>query len=258
MGADDALVESTREGSVGDEEIDGLNECFNQLSATTATILRDQKSCTVQTKPSTPDLINIEGEVPGFGDGDQLSSSTLSLEGYDEESLIQVLDQSLFTFLEGGEAVSTDDALAALGGDDSEVVSTDDALAAIGGDDSEAVSPDDALAALSGDDSEAPAESPAAPAPASSGMQAKVEKIRHLNVGADVILAERQMDFEQLLTLNVGSVVEFWKPCDEPADLSLGNSVCANGEIVISSDQHFGLRVLELAPEKRVYQKGIH
>ena len=31
MGADDSLIDSTREGSLGDEELDALNEAFNQL-----------------------------------------------------------------------------------------------------------------------------------------------------------------------------------------------------------------------------------
>ena len=80
----------------------------------------------------------------------------------------------------------------------------------------------------------------------------------HLKVKADAVLAERTIEVNQLLTMSIGSVLEFWKPCDAPAELMLGDDPVAAGEVVVSSDQHFCVRVTELAPPKKTYQKGSH
>ena len=223
MGADDALIESTREGSIGAEEIDALNECFNQLSATTATVLRDIKSCDLQIKPGTPERISSDS-IEGFGDGDQISTCELELEGFEKGQLYCIMDASVSAFL-GTEEESAPDV------EDSEESVPE----------AETSEPSPAVAQNNPDTPPGP----------------NLDAIRDLKVSTDVILAERLMDFTQLLKLNVGSVVEFWKPCDHPAELSLGNTSYAAGEIVISQDQYFGLRVLELAPSKKTYQKGL-
>lgn len=214
MGADDALIDSTREGELGAEELDALKEAFNQLTATAATILRDQLGCTVNTDMGEVESVELMGALEGFGDGDQAITMGLSLEGYDDGSLFQIVSADLHQALDSAESPAGEDA---------------------------------------------PAESAPATAPEAAqapGSQVDLDAIGHLSVSADLILAERVMDVNNLLTLAVGSVIEFWKPCDHPADLCIQNTPIANGEVVLCQNQHFGLRVLNLAPPRQIYNKG--
>ena len=208
MGTDDDLVKSTRDGNLGADELDALKEAFNQLAATSATVLRDKKSCAVSASVKSLDAIECQGVMEGFGEGDVLIPMTLSLEGYDDGQFFQILSV---------EAVKS-------------LSSTSTAT-------SKAIPP---KAAESSHESTAET----------------IEKIRGLTVHADLILAERDMDVKQLLTLCVGSVIEFWKPCDAPAELCLQNIPVANGEVVLCQNQHFGLRVQTIAPPRNDYQKG--
>jgi flagellar motor switch/type III secretory pathway protein FliN len=210
MGADDALIDSTREGDLGDEEIDALKEGFSQLSATAATILREKLDCTVSAELESIEVKELSGSLDGFGAGDQTNTMMLSLEGYDDGPFYQIFSSSFSDSIEN---------------------------------------------LTSGDANEAAQETraPLAPSHASD-----LSSLAGLNVSADLILAERLMDFKSLLTLAVGSVIEFWKPCDHPADLCIQNTPIANGEIVLCQNQHFGIRVLNLAPKRKVYQKGDH
>jgi flagellar motor switch/type III secretory pathway protein FliN len=205
MGADDALIDSTREGELGAEELDALKEAFNQLSSTTATILRDQLSCTVNVELGELEAIELSDTPEGFGEGDQVSLHTLSLEGYDDGTLFQIFDGALIA---------------------------------------------------SYNNENEPVHESAPTGEKASGSGVDIEALAGLTVSADLILAERTMDFKNLLNLAVGSVIEFWKPCDNPADLCIKNTPIANGEVVLCQNQHFGIRVLNLAPERKVYQKG--
>jgi flagellar motor switch protein FliN/FliY len=209
MGADDALIDSTREGDLGDEEIDALKEGFSQLTATAATIIREKLDCTVNAELEKIEVEELMGAFEGFGGDDQSSNITLSLEGYDDGSLFQIFSSSFCDSIEN-------------------------------------------IAA----DASAEAAEPEAPAAPSAG--ADLNSIAGLTVSADLILAERIMDFKSFLGLTVGSVIEFWKPSDNPADLCIKNTPIANGEIVLCQNQHFGIRVLNLAPPRQVYQKGVH
>ena len=210
MGADDALIDSTREGDLGDEEIDALKEGFSQLSATAATILREKLDCTVSAELESIEVKELSGSLDGFGAGDQTNTMMLSLEGYDDGPFYQIFSSRFSDSIEN---------------------------------------------LASGDPNEAAQE---APAPLAPSHAADLSSLAGLNVSADLILAERLMDFKSLLTLAVGSVIEFWKPCDHPADLCIQNTPIANGEIVLCQNQHFGIRVLNLAPKRKVYQKGAH
>jgi flagellar motor switch/type III secretory pathway protein FliN len=229
MGSDDAMIESTREGDLGDEQLDALNEAFNQLSATSATVLRDKKDCSVNASAKPSDKVDLEGALPDASEEDQATLYTLELEGYDNGSVAQTFSASLMESLDG-ESEEQDDAM--------------DALASLG---------------LDSDDAESSAleESEETPSEDSDPSVDLLLSKGHLKIKADAILAERSMEVSQLLALGIGSVIEFWKPCDDPAELSLGNSPVASGEVVVSQDQHFCLRIVELAPEKRTYQKGI-
>jgi flagellar motor switch/type III secretory pathway protein FliN len=200
MGADDELVNSTRDGDMGDEELDAIKEAFNQLCSTAATVIRDQKDCSVSGSIENPELVEIETSLSG---GETVIPLTLSLEGFEDGTIYQVVSSELQTSL-----------------------------------DTEA----------------APVAEPSASAPAAG--QVDIQKLTGVAVNADLILAERNMDLQQLLTLCVGSVLEFWKPCDAPADLCIQDAPVANGEVVLCANQHFGMRILNLAPPRVVFGKG--
>lgn len=232
MGSDDAMIDSTREGDLGDEQLDALNEAFNQLGATSATILRDKKGCSVSASAKPSEKAELDGSLPDATDEDQATVFTLELEGYDNGSMVQTFTASL---IESFDAESDDDSI--------------DALASLGlGSDDDAEGSD--ADSDSGTTNETSSEDgdPIADLLMSKGK---------LKIKGDVVLAERSMEVSQLLSLGIGSVIEFWKPCDDPAELNLGNSALANGEVVVSQDQHFCLRIMELAPKKRTYQKGV-
>jgi flagellar motor switch/type III secretory pathway protein FliN len=83
-----------------------------------------------------------------------------------------------------------------------------------------------------------------------------LESIKGISVSTDVILAERNMPLSELMKLSQNSIIEFWKPCDNPAELMIQDTVLANGEIV-TADQHFGIRLLEVGPQRLgTFQKG--
>ena len=94
------------------------------------------------------------------------------------------------------------------------------------------------------------------PSPSAPQKQTDLNRLSGISLGADLILAERNMDLENLLTLCVGSVLEFWKPCDAPAELCIQDATVASGEVVLCANQHFGLRVINLAPKRQSYDKG--
>lgn len=241
MGADDSLIDSTRDGDLGADELDALNEAFNQLSATAATVIREKMDCNVTGSTKPTEKLSIESGLPDVNEDDLSVKLTLNLEGYEDGIIVQILSKELHSSLEGGEEAASDE---------------DDLLAML--EDS-----DDAEPESQDSDSEAAAESPStatsppaeeAPAdPLIELLQAKGQ----LKVKADVVLAERSMEVNQLLGMSIGSVIEFWKPCDDPAEMNLGNSPVASGEVVVSSDQHFCIRVTEIAPPKKTYQKGL-
>lgn len=233
MGSDDAMIDSTREGELGDEQLDALNEAFNQLSATSATILRDKKGCSVSASAKASEKVELKGTLPDASDEEQATLYTLELEGYDNGSLVQTFSADLWESLDGESEDESVDALASLGLDGDDDSTTDDA---------ESSAPENSH------DESSDEGNPVADLLMSKGK---------LKIKADVVLAERTMEVSQLLSLGIGSVIEFWKPCDDPAELILANSAVANGEVVVSQDQHFCIRVIELAPPKKTYQKGI-
>lgn len=94
------------------------------------------------------------------------------------------------------------------------------------------------------------------PLPPTPQQPTDLNRLAGISLGADLILAERNMDLENLLTLCVGSVLEFWKPCDAPAELCIQDATVASGEVVLCANQHFGLRVINLAPKRQSYDKG--
>ena len=208
MGADDDLVNSTREGDLGAEELDAIKEAFNQLAATMATVLRDKKSCAVSASVKSLEVRECQGTMEGFGAGDLLIPMTLSLEGYDDAKFFQIVSDEAVKSLSSTSSVSSS------------------------------------------------ASAPKANSHPPESSAESIEKIRGLTVVADLILAERDMDVKQLLTLCVGAVIEFWKPCDSAAELCVQNVPLANGEVVLCQNQHFGLRIQTIAPPKNVYQKG--
>ena len=203
MGADDALIESTREGELGDEEIDALQETFNQLSATFATVLRDSLGISLTAKLESVSKIELDANIESISEDDDIYGHSLELEGYDKEIFYQVIPKSLFASESAEESTSQEESSSA-----------------------------------------------------SSDTACDIESIKGVSVQTDVILAEIDMPLSELMKLSQNSIIEFWKPCDNPAELMIQDTVLANGEIV-TADQHFGIRLLEVGPKRMgTFQKG--
>jgi len=212
MGTDDALIDSTREGELEDEQLDAINEAFNQFSATAASVLRNKLDCNVSGSSKPTEKITLES---GLAEEGESCKYVVELEGYDQGAMFQTFSSEL---LEGLNAEIQTDL------DDSFFESTP-------------------------------------PTESSTPKDQMIDLIRtrgNLKIKTDIVLAERSMEVNQFLSISIGSVIEFWKPCDDPVEMAIGDTTFANGEVVVSQDQHFCLRVIELAPQKRTYQKGTH
>lgn len=212
MGADDELVKSTREKeSLDDDDLDALNEIFNQLAATSATVLRDKSGGSVQASASKAEAVTLNGSIDGWDDSDTLAANPLDLEGFEASKIYQAITAQLFESLDFSTPVSE--------------------------------LPDEAPA-QSGEEEQKEDKS-----------KINIAALRDLTVRADAILAERIMDVNSFSKICVGSVIEFWKPCDHPADLIISNRLFANGEVVVTRDQRFALRIQEIAPIPVSYDK---
>jgi len=202
MGADDSLIDSTRDGDLGADELDALNEAFNQLSATAATVIREKMDCNVTGSTKPTEKLSIESGLPDVNEDDLSVKLTLNLEGYEDGIIVQILSKELHSSLEGSEEASSDE---------------DDLLAMLG--DSDEAEPE------SQDPEAEAAPSDATPSPAQDPLIELLQAKGQLKVKADVVLAERSMEVNQLLGMSIGSVIEFWKPCDDPAEMNLGNNM---------------------------------
>lgn len=216
MGADDELVKSTRDGELGAEQLDALQEVLNQTASTMAMVLREKLSCSVQASTENIESVELAGSLAG-AEGQSFSQIELTLEGFDVSTLFMCFDESLYGNLnKSGDVVEMDEGL---------------------------------LDALSSESNEAPEI-----IDEGSALD-KIEKIKNIKVQTQAILAEREMEFEELLKLSVGSVLEFWKNCDDPAELCIEDTVLADGEIVTYENQQFGIRLFSMAPQKAEYKR---
>ena len=90
-----------------------------------------------------------------------------------------------------------------------------------------------------------PAESPADSAqPQDSGTRS-LDKILKMNVPVIVKIAQKQMSVQDVLRLNIGSVVQFDKDAYEHVDLMVNNSVVGLGQPV-KIGENFGLRIIQI------------
>jgi chemotaxis protein CheY-P-specific phosphatase CheC len=76
MGTDDELVKSTREGEMGEDELDAIKEAFNQLCSTSATVIRDNKELDISGSIREPKETEVELELSG---GEHVIPLTLEL-----------------------------------------------------------------------------------------------------------------------------------------------------------------------------------
>lgn len=70
---------------------------------------------------------------------------------------------------------------------------------------------------------------------------------RDVDVAIRVRLGETTLKIEDLLSLKSGSLLKLDRLLNEPVDLFLNESLVGRGEIV-AVDDHFGVRVTEIAP----------
>ncbi len=89
---------------------------------------------------------------------------------------------------------------------------------------------------------------PNPPAPAPSCAAAPTDKLSHLlriEVPVIVKLAECQMPFHRVISLNTGSIIEFDKPADAMLDLMINNRTIGVGQAV-KVGENFGLRIMHI------------
>ena len=69
--------------------------------------------------------------------------------------------------------------------------------------------------------------------------------LMRIRVPLQVTLAAQRKSIQDIVELGPGSIVKFDKTCDEPLELSIGNRIIAQGEVVKVGDK-FGLRISTL------------
>ena len=81
--------------------------------------------------------------------------------------------------------------------------------------------------------------------------QAEVRHLLGLSVPMAVMLAARQMPIESILTLTVGSIIEFDTPSDSELTLQAANRSIGRGQAV-KVGENFGLRITQIdnVPER--------
>ena len=67
-------------------------------------------------------------------------------------------------------------------------------------------------------------------------------------------LGEISLTLAEVLALNTGSIVEFGHAANKPLDICLNGKLIARGEVIIV-DEHFALRVTEVAPPAEIAHK---
>ena len=89
---------------------------------------------------------------------------------------------------------------------------------------------------------------PAAPPPPriiAQDLPPELRRILHIEVPVIVQLAERELDMQEILNLNVGSVIEFDKRFDAELGLIVTNRQIGLGQAV-KVGENFGLRVTRI------------
>lgn len=97
---------------------------------------------------------------------------------------------------------------------------------------------------------------PAMPADAAAGsidtaldeLSTFARNLLRVRVPLQVTLASQRKSIHEIVELGPGSIVKFDKTCDEPLQLTIGNTPIAQGEVVKVGDK-FGLRISGLAKQ---------
>jgi len=64
-------------------------------------------------------------------------------------------------------------------------------------------------------------------------------------VSLTIELGSCQLPLQEVLELNIGSVVQLDKPADAPVELSVNGKLIARGEVVVVEDR-FGVKITEV------------
>ncbi len=109
MGTDDELIESTRNAdAVGESELDALKEAFNQFASTSASVIRDARSCACSARVGTVNCAELENPNPGAGE--DLLGFSLDLEGFESSQIHMIIKADLSSSLENDGSSSTETA----------------------------------------------------------------------------------------------------------------------------------------------------
>jgi flagellar motor switch protein FliN/FliY len=83
-----------------------------------------------------------------------------------------------------------------------------------------------------------------------------VRRILKLRLPVSVVLAEKPVRVEDVLSMRPGDVLEFEKRVDDPLELVINQKPIANG-VAVKSGEKFGVRVARvLGPQEKVRAMG--
>jgi flagellar motor switch protein FliN/FliY len=76
----------------------------------------------------------------------------------------------------------------------------------------------------------------------------RIGTIGDVRVRAQVVLGGVDLSVDELAAMGIGSIIELASIAGEPIDFVVSGEAVAKGEVVVI-DEHFGIRITELAAE---------
>lgn len=93
-------------------------------------------------------------------------------------------------------------------------------------------------------------------APSEAGANADLDRILEIPLDIHVELGRRKMRIQELLQIEVGSVLELGTPAGTPLSIYANNILVAQGEAVIVGER-YGVRITDIVPaSERVRRLG--
>ena len=213
LGQDEAEIAQLLDSGFGDSEQDAFGEAMNQVFGQLGLGFADGLGIEAPGRSGvlkTVDLSGDDAQELGSDLGDDLLIATmdLSIEGYDTSTAMMLWSADRLEEMASGAA---------------------SAQSPSAPEPSEAVFPMDSSATPT----------------ASEGESLDYRRVLDLEVPIKVVLAGKQMDVRDVLELNLGSVIEFPKCCDEFLDFYVGNKCIAQGEAA-KQGEHFCLQIKKI------------
>ena len=81
-----------------------------------------------------------------------------------------------------------------------------------------------------------------------------IKRLLSIEVPVIVSLANKKMKLNEVLDLNIGSIIQLGKPLDDMLDLSVNDQIIGRG-VTVRVNERFGLKLAKMGSPKEIIQK---